>query len=101
MWEAAASPLAVFLVTCGGRGQRLFGGAGHDTAIVRERLGEPPTAGFFAAGEFGPIAGVESHSRSGSGGNDPGAIDRQEMHVELGSSRNVPPSHFGHFFPPM
>jgi len=51
-------PLATLLVTCNGRGQRLFEHIGHDTAIVRERLGEPPTAGFFAAGEFGPIAGT-------------------------------------------
>ncbi|MDP7029371.1 MAG: FIST N-terminal domain-containing protein [Phycisphaerales bacterium] len=51
-------PLAALLVTCNGRGQRLFEQVGHDTAIVRERLGEPPMAGFFAAGEFGPIAGT-------------------------------------------
>ncbi len=50
-------PFASFLVTCNGRGQQLFGGVGHDTAIVRKRLGEPPLAGFFAAGEFGPIGG--------------------------------------------
>ena len=50
-------PLAAFLVTCGGRGQRLFGRVGHDTAVVRKRLDEPPLAGFFAAGEFGPLSG--------------------------------------------
>jgi len=50
-------PLAGFLVTCNGRGQRLFGGIGHDTAIVRQRLDDIPLAGFFAAGEFGPIGG--------------------------------------------
>ena len=49
--------LAAFLVTCSGRGQRLFGGIGHDTSIVRQRLADPPLAGFSAAGEFGPIAG--------------------------------------------
>ena len=51
-------PLAAFLTTCNGRGQRLFGGIGHDTSIVRQRLDDLPLAGFFAAGEFGPIAGT-------------------------------------------
>jgi small ligand-binding sensory domain FIST len=55
--EVHDPPLAAFLVTCNGRGQRLFGGIGHDTAIVRQRLDDPPLAGFFAAGEFGPLAG--------------------------------------------
>ena len=55
--EVHDPPLAAFLVTCNGRGQRLFGSIGHDTAIVRQRLDDPPLAGFFAAGEFGPLAG--------------------------------------------
>lgn len=50
------SPLAGFLVTCNGRGQRLFGNVGHDTSIVRQRLNTLPLAGFFAAGEFGPLS---------------------------------------------
>jgi small ligand-binding sensory domain FIST len=49
--------MATFLVTCNGRGQRLFGEVGHDTAIIRKRLDDPPLAGFFAAGEFGPLSG--------------------------------------------
>jgi small ligand-binding sensory domain FIST len=50
-------PLATFLVTCNGRGQQLFGKVGHDTAIMRKRLNDPPLTGFFAAGEFGPLSG--------------------------------------------
>lgn len=50
-------PLATFLVTCNTRGQRLFGGVGHDASVVRERLDEPPLCGFFAAGEYGPLSG--------------------------------------------
>jgi small ligand-binding sensory domain FIST len=48
-------PLAALLFSCNGRGERLFNQPNHDIAIVRDRLGEVPIAGFFAAGEFGPI----------------------------------------------
>ena len=50
--------LAVLLMTCNGRGQRLFGREGHDLSILRERLQHPPITGCFAAGEFGPIGGA-------------------------------------------
>ena len=55
-----ANPLAVLLMSCNGRGQRLFGKRGHDLSIMRERLNEPPVTGCFAAGEIGPI-GAASH----------------------------------------
>lgn len=45
------------LFTCNGRGRRLFGVPSHDARAVREELGEVPLAGFFAAGEIGPVAG--------------------------------------------
>ena len=49
-------PVAAFLFSCNGRGERLFGQPNHDLNIIRERLGEDlPVAGFFCAGEFGPI----------------------------------------------
>src|SRR5204863_35560 len=48
-------PLAAMLFSCNGRGERLFGVPNHDIGIIRNRLGEIPIAGFFAAGEFGPI----------------------------------------------
>ena len=49
-------PAGALLFTCNGRGSRLFNTPDHDAALVAERLGVP-TAGFFAAGEFGPVGG--------------------------------------------
>ncbi len=50
-------PFAGLLVTCNGRGRNLFHVDDHDLTIIRDRLGEVPIAGFFAAGEIGPIGG--------------------------------------------
>ncbi|MDQ3570557.1 MAG: FIST C-terminal domain-containing protein [Actinomycetota bacterium] len=44
------------LFTCNGRGVHLFGTPDHDAAVMDDSVGAP-TAGFFAAGEFGPIGG--------------------------------------------
>jgi small ligand-binding sensory domain FIST len=46
-----------FLFSCNGRGARLFGRPNHDTGLVHEALGEFPMAGFFCAGEVGPVGG--------------------------------------------
>lgn len=53
--ELAVPPFAALLFTCNGRGSRLFGKPGHDLNMIHERLGNVPTAGYFAAGELGPI----------------------------------------------
>jgi small ligand-binding sensory domain FIST len=45
------------LFTCNGRGTRLFSQPNHDAAAIQDALGEIPLAGFFAAGEIGPIGG--------------------------------------------
>jgi small ligand-binding sensory domain FIST len=45
------------LFTCNGRGTRLFPEPDHDAALISEMLGKIPVAGFFAAGELGPIGG--------------------------------------------
>jgi small ligand-binding sensory domain FIST len=45
------------LFTCNGRGSRLFSEPNHDAGVVSEALDDPPTAGFFAAGELGPVGG--------------------------------------------
>jgi len=50
-------PLGALLFTCNGRGTRLFGVPDHDAAIVSELLDGAPVAGFFAAGELGPVGG--------------------------------------------
>jgi len=51
----AAQPEAALLFTCNGRGRHLFGTPDHDAELLSQRLGPIPTAGFFAAGELGPI----------------------------------------------
>jgi small ligand-binding sensory domain FIST len=54
---AATGPpaAAALLFTCNGRGSRLFGVPNHDAELVRGVLGGVPLAGFFCAGEFGPV----------------------------------------------
>ena len=52
------SPVAgALLFSCNGRGRGLFGQPNHDVTAVRRAFGDIPVAGFFAAGELGPIAG--------------------------------------------
>ncbi len=48
---------AALLFTCNGRGTRLFGVPDHDVAVLTEQLGHIAVAGFFAAGEIGPVGG--------------------------------------------
>lgn len=68
-------PLGAFLITCNGRGTRLFDRPGHDAGAVVRAFSQPPPgedmakagqeidpegpalplAGFFAAGEIGPV----------------------------------------------
>ncbi len=45
------------LFSCTGRGADLFGTADHDVQAVRAGLRTSGVAGFFAAGEIGPVAG--------------------------------------------
>jgi small ligand-binding sensory domain FIST len=59
--DRAQHPLApadaALIVTCNGRGSRLFQEPHHDVRAVRSILGPIPAAGFFAMGEIGPVAG--------------------------------------------
>ena len=48
-------PLAGLLFSCNGRGTRLFDVAHHDAGLIAEHFGQIPLAGFFAAGELGPV----------------------------------------------
>lgn len=55
-------PAGALLFTCNGRGSRLFGDTSHDAKAVSRALSPDPArplpmAGFFAAGEIGPIGG--------------------------------------------
>jgi small ligand-binding sensory domain FIST len=43
--------------SCNGRGAAMFGTCDHDAAAVEQELGGAPAAGFFAAGEIGPVGG--------------------------------------------
>jgi small ligand-binding sensory domain FIST len=45
------------LFSCSGRGADLFSSAHHDVRAVREGLATNGVAGFFAAGEIGPVVG--------------------------------------------
>ena len=58
--ERSARPEDVagaLLFSCNGRGSALFGQPDHDVNAVRRAFGDVPVAGFFAAGEMGPVAG--------------------------------------------
>jgi len=50
-------PAGALVFSCNGRGKQMFGASDHDAAIVDEELGGAPAAGFFAAGEIGPVGG--------------------------------------------
>ncbi|HEX5105387.1 MAG TPA: FIST N-terminal domain-containing protein [Pirellulaceae bacterium] len=50
-----AAPLGGLLFTCNGRGTRMFSQPHHDAAAISRAFGPLPLAGFFAAGEIGPI----------------------------------------------
>ena len=52
---SADPPLGALLITCNGRGTRLFDMPHHDVSLTRQVLGAIPVAGFFAAGELGPV----------------------------------------------
>ncbi len=52
--EGAAGAL---VFSCNGRGSAMFGPGDHDAVMVGRELGGAPAAGFFAAGEIGPVGG--------------------------------------------
>ena len=50
-------PAGALMFTCNGRGRGMFGVPDHDASALTAELGAIPTAGFFAAGEIGPVGG--------------------------------------------
>jgi small ligand-binding sensory domain FIST len=57
--RAANGPAGgALLFTCNGRGTRMFQMPDHDAGVIADELGPVPTAGFFAAGELGPVGGT-------------------------------------------
>lgn len=63
-----SSARAALMFSCNGRGTRMFAQSCHDIAVAHENLGEQlPIAGFFAAGELGPVGGqnfIHGHTAS-------------------------------------
>lgn len=49
------SPAGGFLFSCNGRGTRLYDHPNGDISIIQKVVGEVKLAGFFCAGEIGPI----------------------------------------------
>jgi small ligand-binding sensory domain FIST len=57
-FRAEASPVGgALLFSCNGRGRTMFPSADHDVKAVRAGLNTTGVAGFFAAGEIGPVGG--------------------------------------------
>ena len=52
-----APPAGALVFTCNGRGRGMFGMPDHDALALAEELAGAPAAGFFAAGEIGPVGG--------------------------------------------
>lgn len=50
-------PAGALVFSCNGRGHGMFGRRDHDAGLVQDELGGVPAAGFFAAGEIGPVGG--------------------------------------------
>jgi small ligand-binding sensory domain FIST len=54
---APDAPAGALVFSCNGRGEAMFGERDHDAAMIERELGGAPAAGFFAAGEIGPVGG--------------------------------------------
>jgi small ligand-binding sensory domain FIST len=55
--QADGAVRGALLFSCNGRGTRMFPEPHHDAIAIGKALGDIPLAGFFAAGELGPVAG--------------------------------------------
>ncbi|MGE0268783.1 MAG: FIST N-terminal domain-containing protein [Candidatus Omnitrophota bacterium] len=53
----ASTPQGAFVFSCNGRGLSLFGEPDHDIKLIQKYIGPIPAAGFFCAGEIGPVGG--------------------------------------------
>jgi small ligand-binding sensory domain FIST len=53
--ELGSPPAGALLFTCNGRGSHMFEAPDHDAAALDTALGGAPAAGFFCAGEIGPV----------------------------------------------
>jgi small ligand-binding sensory domain FIST len=55
--EGPSAAAGGLLFTCNGRGTNLFEEPSHDIRCTRTAMPDTPVAGFFAAGELGPVGG--------------------------------------------
>jgi small ligand-binding sensory domain FIST len=55
MRELNAPPAGALVFTCNGRGVGMFGAPDHDAGALEDAFGNMPAAGFFCAGEIGPV----------------------------------------------
>jgi small ligand-binding sensory domain FIST len=65
--EKERAAQGALLFSCNGRGTRMFECACHDVGVWHEVMAKAPAAGFFAAGEFGPVGGrnfIHGHTAS-------------------------------------
>ena len=65
--KAAERAAGGLLFSCNGRGTRLFDVHCHDIGLARKAMPTTPVAGFFAAGELGPVGGknfIHGHTAS-------------------------------------
>jgi small ligand-binding sensory domain FIST len=53
--ELPGPAAGALMFTCNGRGSHMFGSAGHDVDALAREIGPAPAAGFFCAGEIGPV----------------------------------------------
>lgn len=53
--DLPSPPAGTLVFTCNGRGARMFGVPDHDATVLDDVFGGAPTAGFFCAGEIGPV----------------------------------------------
>jgi small ligand-binding sensory domain FIST len=53
--DLSAPPAGALVFTCNGRGVGMFGAPDHDAAALEDTFGGMPAAGFFCAGEIGPV----------------------------------------------
>ncbi len=56
--KQAVAAHGAFVFSCNGRGVNLFKERDHDIKIIQHHLGPVPAAGFFCAGEIGPVGGI-------------------------------------------
>lgn len=55
--EQNKKPKGALVFSCNGRGENLFRVKNHDISIIQKCVGPVPAAGFFCAGEIGPVGG--------------------------------------------